>query len=61
MQTQKSAIEEQLADPAIYGEAHKLKLKELLGQQIQTTQTLDQVEGDWLEASEELEGIESDL
>ncbi len=61
LQTQKDAIESQLADPAIYGEAHKLKLKELLAQQIQTTQTLDQVEGDWLEASEELEGIESDL
>ena len=61
LQIQKSAIEGQLADPAIYGDANKLKLKALLAQQTQTTQTLDQVEGDWLEASEALEALESDL
>jgi ATP-binding cassette subfamily F protein 3 len=60
LQSQKSAIEAQLADPAIYGEANKTKLKELLAQQTQTTQTLDQVEGDWLEASEALEQLESE-
>ena len=61
LQSQKDALESQLADPAIYGEANKLKLKELLAQQTQTTQTLDQLESDWLDASETLEGLEGGL
>ena len=61
LQTQKQSIETQLADTAIYSEANKAKLKELLGQQAETTQRLGQAEGDWLEASEELEGLDDDL
>jgi len=60
LQSQKSAIETQLVDPAIYSEANKQKLKELLAQQSQTTQALDQTEGDWLEASEALESLENE-
>jgi ATP-binding cassette subfamily F protein 3 len=48
-------LEQQLADPAIYDESEKLRLKELLGRKNQVDKALDAAESDWIEAEERLE------
>ncbi len=54
---EKAQLEEQLADNSLYSEENKNKLKPLLAQQTAVTQQLQDVEEQWLEASEVLEGL----
>lgn len=50
-----SALDEQLADPQLYDAAQKEQLKLLIKQQADLKAALQQVELDWLSASEQLE------
>jgi len=56
----KSAIETELADPAIYEAASKERLKHLLTEQTANTQELADVELRWLDLSEQLENAEQE-
>ena len=57
---EKSALQEQLANNSIYEEQNKAKLKQLLEQQTTIDKKLQELEEQWLAASEELEVLESD-
>jgi ATP-binding cassette subfamily F protein 3 len=57
----KKAIEEQLADPALYDNSNKARLAELLKQQGGIRNTLEEKEMAWMEASEQLQQMESEL
>ncbi len=52
---EKEALEERLASAELYEESQKEQLKDLLQQQVRLTQSLDNVEEQWMELSEELE------
>ncbi|MCZ4065129.1 ATP-binding cassette domain-containing protein [Oxalobacter aliiformigenes] len=54
---EKTAIDSQLADPAIYEPANKDRLKKLLADQIECTKQLNSREEEWLEKQDELEKI----
>lgn len=54
-----SSLEGQLADPALYDDANKAKLKELLAQQAKLKQQSATLENDWLLAAEELEAMDA--
>ncbi len=54
-----TAIEEQLGDSALYEDANKTKLQDLLQQQVKHTQEKDQQEEQWFELTEELETLQS--
>jgi ATP-binding cassette subfamily F protein 3 len=51
----KSAIEAQLADPAVYGEAQKDALKALILDQAYVARELAELEAEWLTLHEQLE------
>ena len=53
----KDELEEKLANNDIYSESNKSTLKDLLKEQGNVNNDLEQIEIDWLEASEELESI----
>jgi ATP-binding cassette subfamily F protein 3 len=53
----KTAIDSQLADPAIYEPTNKDRLKKLLADQIECTKQLNSREEEWLEKQDELEKI----
>ena len=55
--TQKTEVDAQLAEPAIYEAANKAKLKQLLADQSFFTKDLAQLEGEWLELQEQLEAL----
>lgn len=55
---QQLQLEQQLADPAIYGDTEKQRLKAVLEQKTQVDKALAQAESDWMEAELELEGAE---
>ena len=57
LSTEKEKLETLLADPKIYEESEKYNLKDLLQQQSQMTQSLDLVEEEWMQLSEELEQV----
>ena len=57
---EKGALEQRLADPTIYEEANKAKLKELLVEQARIDGELSDTEEAWLTAGEELEAAESE-
>ncbi|MCP3849766.1 MAG: ATP-binding cassette domain-containing protein [Gammaproteobacteria bacterium] len=52
---EKDKLEVLLASPEMYEEANKEQLKDLLQKQVKVNQTLDKVEEEWIEISEELE------
>jgi len=58
---EKDAIDTQLADPEVYSEENKEKLKKLLTDQAYIQKELDQAEADWLAASEEHESLSANL
>ncbi len=58
LQAKLAAVEEQLADPAIYEESAKGKLSELLKSQGPLKEELEHVELEWMSLSEELETME---
>lgn len=55
---EKTQLEEQLADNSLYSDENKDNLKTLLEQQATVTQQLQDVEEQWLEASEALEALQ---
>ncbi len=57
LNAQKSAIDARLADPAIYGEAHKEALKALILDQAYVARELAQLEAEWLEQQHKLEQV----
>src|SRR6266513_1963545 len=57
LNTQKSAIDAQLADPASYGEARKEALKTLILDQAYVARELAQLEAEWLEQQQRLEQV----
>ena len=54
-------VEQALADPALYEEASKIRLKELLGEQAGLKRQLEDAEGEWLDVSETVEEMEARL
>jgi ATP-binding cassette subfamily F protein 3 len=48
-------LEHQLADPAIYADSEKDRLKEVLARKAQVDKALDEAEVDWMEAEEKVE------
>ncbi|SFU86053.1 ATP-binding cassette domain-containing protein [Pseudoduganella namucuonensis] len=56
-QAQKAEIDTKMGDSAIYEAANKVKLKALLADQAFYTKDLEQLEGEWLELQEQLEGL----
>ncbi|MBM4181750.1 MAG: ATP-binding cassette domain-containing protein [Betaproteobacteria bacterium] len=57
LNTRKSALDAQLADAAIYADAHKEALKQALFEQAQTTKELEDLEAEWLEQQAALEAL----
>ncbi|HXH02217.1 MAG TPA: ATP-binding cassette domain-containing protein [Candidatus Competibacteraceae bacterium] len=57
LQAEKTRLETELADPTLYAEAGKAKLKELLLQQARIARDLEQAETQWLELQEALENL----
>ncbi len=48
-------LEMQLADPDLYGDSQKDRLKQILTRKAQIDKALEEAEADWLEAEEKLE------
>jgi len=57
LNARKSAIDAQLADPRIYGEAQKETLKTAILDQAYLARELAQIEGEWLELHQQLEQL----
>ena len=55
LNTKKSALDAQLADPAIYGEEQKDALKVLILDQAYVARELGELEAEWLALQEQLE------
>ncbi|MFA5984120.1 MAG: ATP-binding cassette domain-containing protein [Methylococcaceae bacterium] len=51
-------LEQQLADPELYNDAQKQRLKQLLEQKTQVDKALQAAETDWLEAEEQLQALQ---
>src|SRR5690554_3767213 len=56
-----SNLEAELADPAVYSDASKARLKELLAKQSDAKGKLEDTEAEWLEVSETVEAMEEEL
>src|SRR6188768_3884257 len=54
-----TSLDEQLADPALYGAGAKARQQELNTQRARVAQETGEVEGEWLEISEELERVQA--
>lgn len=61
LNTKQSKLENTLADPIIYQDANKQKLKQTLLEKSETDKALEEIEIQWMEASEEYEQRFSDL
>jgi ATP-binding cassette subfamily F protein 3 len=55
---QQQQLEQQLAEPSIYSDTEKQRLKTVLEQKTQVDKALAQAESDWMEAELELESAE---
>jgi ATP-binding cassette subfamily F protein 3 len=55
LETEKAAIEAELADESIYGESHRERLRELLIRQGRVSEALTEAEARWLDLQEKLE------
>ena len=53
--SERGRIEQQLADPALYADGGAQRLRALLLEKSEVDQSIDRHEGEWLEASEQLE------
>lgn len=60
-QQEKDNIEKQLADPTIYDSENKSKLTTLLKQQGEINQQLEELEMEWMDASEQLESLTASI
>jgi len=56
-----SGLESELADPGLYGDESKNRLKDLLGKQAEAKARLNDVEAEWLDVSETVEAMEAEL
>jgi ATP-binding cassette subfamily F protein 3 len=56
-QTEKAALDEQLADPALYAAPDRAKLEGLHKRQAELAASIETAEGRWLEIQEALEGL----
>ncbi len=57
LNAKKAEIDAALLDPAIYEAQHKERLKSLVADQAFAVRDLEQLEGEWLELQEQLEGL----
>ncbi|HFD79782.1 MAG TPA: ATP-binding cassette domain-containing protein [Gammaproteobacteria bacterium] len=57
LQARQAEIEQQLADPALYADDRKARLKELLLEKAGLDDRCSRLEEDWMQASEELESL----
>ena len=58
LESRRDALQQQLADPALYLEQNKERLRALLDDQALVVKDLVAAEGQWLKASEALEATE---
>ena len=61
LQAQLASVEQALADPSVYDDRQKVKLKELLAEQTRLKRELDDTEAEWLDVSETVETLEAEL
>ena len=61
LQQQLATVEQNLADPGLYDDQQKVRLKELLAEQAELKRELEDVEAEWLEVSETVESLEAEL
>ena len=59
LSARKKTIDAQMADPAIYDDANKDKLKDLVIDQAYVAKELDQLEAEWLEKQAQLESLQA--
>lgn len=57
LNARKAEVDAKLLDPAIYEADKKEELKNLVADQAFCTRDLEQLEGEWLELQEQLEGL----
>jgi len=57
LSSKKQLLEKQLTDDAIYSAENKPALDQLLNDQVQTNRELEQIEMEWMDISEQLEGF----
>jgi ATP-binding cassette subfamily F protein 3 len=57
LNARKSAIDAQLADPALYGEAQKDLVKTLIVDQAYVARELAQLEAEWIALQEQLDAV----
>ncbi|KAE8545566.1 ATP-binding cassette domain-containing protein [Marinobacter nauticus] len=61
LQQKLAMVEQNLADPGLYDDQQKVRLKELLAEQAELKRELEDVEAEWLEVSETVESLEAEL
>ncbi len=61
LQQKLATMEQNLADPGLYDDQQKVRLKELLAEQAELKRELEDVEAEWLEVSETVESLEAEL
>jgi ATP-binding cassette subfamily F protein 3 len=61
LQKKLGEVERALADPVLYEESSKIRLKELLGEQAGLKRKLEDAESEWLDVSETVEDMEARL
>ena len=61
LQQKLATVEQNLADPGLYDDQQKVRLKELLAGQAELKRELEDVEAEWLEVSETVESLEAEL
>ena len=61
LQARLAELEQDLSDPELYSDRGEKQLKTLLSEQASTRGRLEEVEASWLEASEAVENLESEL
>ena len=54
-------LESELADPGLYSDGSKSRLKELMGKQSKAKGQLEDIEAEWLDVSETVETMEAEL
>ena len=59
LSAQRTQIESALADPALYAEASKSRLKDLLAQQTTVLRAVSEAEEEWLEATQRFEDAQT--
>ncbi len=55
--TRKAELDQELADPALYSDANKKRVKQSLFEQANLARELEQLEGEWLAEQEQLEAL----